>query len=196
MGGSKLRMPYEVPLVDVSRASCDCLNQTEYEMLLHIGKAALEPAFSHSPPLSLTKRQGCAADSITAWGVDCAGALPPAFSSSVTDRTAGSLRGVNYASWVEPLLARLSPSITHLTVGLGRPQYFSHAPHAARRWHPACLVKPIYWQQHHGRPTGSMLVKTTRATGESCSFVQPATISPVTNSWSTDKGLFPLWQLK
>ena len=28
----------------------------------------------------------------------------------------------------------------------------SHAPHAARRRHPACLVKPIYWQPASWRP--------------------------------------------
>ena len=57
-----------------------------------------------------------------------------------------------------------------------------HAPHATRRRRPACLVKPIFWHQHHGCPPGSMQAKTTRAIGESCSSVQAATISPVTNS--------------
>ena len=94
---------------------------------------------SPSPPPSLTGLQGRAARSVTARGVNCVGALPPARLSSVT---VASLRltgprcraaalpltvprhGPATMCWLCrcALLARLSASIMHRAVGQGRPQ--------------------------------------------------------------------------
>ena len=56
---------------------------------------------------------------------------------------------------------------------------------------PACLVKTIHEQPRHGRLPGRMPAMTTEASDGRRSSVQPATIVPVTNSWSPGMGPRP-----
>ena len=74
-----------------------------------------------------------------------------------------------------------------------------HAQHAARRWHPACLVKQVYWQPHHGRKPVSMSEKTARENVGSCSSVMPPSCLSRSLLWPTPvvlaraQGIVPLW---